>query len=191
MKTFTPPNKERAEHKIKKAQTEEEFIVARSGSFKKSNKYVKFNHRDKINSLKFENGVSCVLEVNPFLFAVGNLIGDIKILNSKNYSVLQTISEHEGTVISLCLLHDQGILSCSADRKMLKIKINDEGKTYKIEFVFHGYENYILKAIELSHSNKIVTCSWDDKLFIWDPNYDGTKYANINNLSIIYHPKNK
>ena len=179
MKTYTPPVKERIDSRFKKVQTEEEFIIARSGSFKKSNKYVKFNHRDKINSLKFENGVSCILEINPFLFAVGNLIGDIKILNSKTYNILQTISVHEGTIISLCLLHDQGILSCSADRKMLKIKLFDEGKSFKIEFVFHGYENYILKAIELSNSNKIVTCSWDDKLFIWDPNYDSTKYANI------------
>ena len=144
------------------------YLVDRSNSVKKAKKYTKFNEREKINCIKFENGISCLLEINPEIFALGNLIGDIIIINSLSYKEILVIREHDGTIISLCLLHDKSILSCSADRKMLKIRISEDGTKYKKEFLFYGYENYILKAIELSDSFKIVTCSWDDKLFVWE-----------------------
>ena len=51
---------------------------------------------------------------------------------------------------------------------MLKIRIHPEGIKYNIEFVFTGYENYILKGIELMNTFKIITCSWDDQLFVWE-----------------------
>ena len=144
------------------------YLVERSNSYKKMRNYKKFNEREKINCMKFENGISCLLEVNPIIFAIGNLIGDILVINSHTYKEMKTIREHDGTIISLCLLHDKSILSCSADRKMLKIRINKDGTQYKIEFVFTGYENYIIKGIELMNTFKIITCSWDDKLFVWE-----------------------
>ena len=145
------------------------YLIERSNSYKKMKNYKKFNEREKINCMKFENGISCLLEINPTIFALGNLIGDIIVINSHSYKQMQVISEHDGTIISLCLLHDKSILSCSADRKMLKIRINQNGTKYIIEFIFTGYENYILKGIELMNTFKIITCSWDDKLFVWDP----------------------
>ena len=144
------------------------YLVERSNSYKKMRNYKKFNEREKINCMKFENGISCLLEINPIIFAIGNLIGDIIVINSHTYKEMKTIREHDGTIISLCLLHDKSILSCSADRKMLKIRVNKDGTQYNIEFVFTGYENYIIKGIELMNSFKIITCSWDDKLFVWE-----------------------
>ncbi len=144
------------------------YLVDRSNSYKKSKKYKHFGEREKINCIKFENGISCLLEINPEIFALGNLIGDILIINSLSYKEILVIREHDGTIISLCLLSDRSILSCSADRKMLKIRISPDGTKYKKEFLFYGYENYILKAIELSDTYRIVTCSWDDKLFVWE-----------------------
>jgi hypothetical protein len=63
---------------------------------------------------------------------------------------------------------------------MLKIRINGDGTKYHIEYVFTGYENYILKGIELMNTFKIITCSWDDKLFIWEnqKNNKGDNYQN-------------
>ena len=156
------------------------YLMERSNSYKKINKYKKFSQKEKINCIKFENGISCLLEVNPQIFALGNLIGDIILINYHNYKTTLIIKEHNGTIISLCLLHDNSILSCSADRKMLKIRINGDGTKYHIEYVFTGYENYILKGIELMNTFKIITCSWDDKLFIWEnqKNNKGDNYQN-------------
>ena len=156
------------------------YLMERSNSYKKINKYKKFSQKEKINCIKFENGISCLLEANPQIFALGNLIGDIILINYHTYKTTLIIKEHNGTIISLCLLHDNSILSCSADRKMLKIRINGDGTKYHIEYVFTGYENYILKGIELMNTFKIITCSWDDKLFVWEnqKNNKGDNYQN-------------
>jgi len=156
---------------------EVKYLIERSNSYKKMKNYKKFNEREKINCMKFENGISCLLEINPTIFAIGNLIGDIIVINSHTYKEMQVIREHDGTIISLCLLHDKSILSCSADRKMLKIRTNQNGTKYNIEFVFTGYENYIIKGIELMNTFKIITCSWDDKLFVWE-RIDENNYKN-------------
>ena len=156
---------------------EVKYLIERSNSYKKMKNYKKFNEREKINCMKFENGISCLLEINPTIFAIGNLIGDIIVINSHTYKEMQVIREHDGTIISLCLLHDKSILSCSADRKMLKIRTNQNGTKYNIEFIFTGYENYILKGIELMNTFKIITCSWDDKLFVWE-RIDENNYKN-------------
>ena len=116
------------------------YLLDRSNSYKKVKKYKKFSEREKINCIKFENGVSCLLEINSEIFALGNLIGDIIIINSHTFKEIQVIREHDGTIISLCLLNDESILSCSADRKILKIRVSDDGTKYNIEFIFHGYE---------------------------------------------------
>ena len=156
---------------------EVKYLIERSNSYKKMKNYKKFNEREKINCMKFENGISCLLEINPTIFAIGNLIGDIIVINSHTYKEMQVIREHDGTIISLCLLHDKSILSCSADRKMLKIRTNQNGTKYNIEFSFTGYDNYILKGIELMNTFKIITCSWDDKLFVWE-RIDENNYKN-------------
>ena len=146
---------------------EMKYIMERSNSYKKINKYKKFSEKEKINCIKYEDGISCLIQINSELFALGNLIGDIIIINFHNYKEILKISEHDGTIISLCLLDDKSILSCSADRKMLKIRLKDNGTKYNIEFFFNGYDNYILKAIELMNTFKIVTCSWDNTLLVW------------------------
>ena len=154
------------------------YLIERSNSYKIVKRYKKFSEREKINCIKFENGVSCILEINSEILALGNLIGDIIIINYHTYKQIQTIREHEGTIISLTLLHDKSILSCSADRKMIKIRLKENETQYDVEFIFDGYENYILKAIELTNTFKIITCSWDDILFVWekvnDINYQNT-----------------
>ena len=158
------------------------YLMERSKSYKKISKYKKFTDKEKINCIKYENGISSLLQINSELFALGNLIGDIKIINFHNYKEVQTINEHDGTIISLTLLNDKSILSCSADRKMLKIRLSEDGTKYNVEFFFSGYENYIVKAIELMNSFRIVTCSWDDKLFVWQK-INNNNYRNSLNFN--------
>jgi WD40 repeat protein len=121
----------------------------------------------KINSMKFENGISCLLDVSKPIFAAGNLIGDIKIIEKRTYKEIQTIKEHNGTINSLFKLHDKSILSSSADRTMKKIRLTKDYLNYIVEFIFNGYDNYIFKGIEL-FNRKIISCSWDDKLYLWE-----------------------
>ena len=113
--------------------------------------------------MKFDIGISSLLEVSQEIFAAGNLIGDIKIIERNNYKEIQSIREHNGTINSLFKLQDGAILSTSADKFMKKIRLINYNLDYEVEFVFSGYNNYIFKAIELSN-NKIISCSWDDKL---------------------------
>jgi WD40 repeat protein len=51
---------------------------------------------------------------------------------------------------------------------MIKIRLKENETQYDVEFIFDGYEYYIHKAIELTNTFKIITCSWDDKLFVWE-----------------------
>ena len=121
----------------------------------------------KINSMKFENGINCLLDFSKQIFCAGNLIGDIKIIEKKSYKEIQTIREHNGTINSLFKLSDGAILSSSADKLMKKIRLTKNYLYYDIEFVFDGYYNYVFKGIEL-FNRKIISCSWDDKLYLWE-----------------------
>ena len=149
--------------------------IQRSNSFDIINRGPELEGTAKVNSLKFESGISCLLEISKSIFAAGNLIGDIKIIEKYTYKEIQTIKEHNGTINSLFQLHDGTILSASADRLMKKIRLTNNNCSYNIEFVFDGYENYIFKGIELSN-NKIISCSWDNKLFLWERK--NNKYIN-------------
>ena len=128
--------------------------------------------------MKFENGISCLLDVSRKIFAAGNLIGDIKIIEKKTYKEVLTIREHNGTINSLFKLKDKAILSSSADRLMKKIRLSKDNLNYEVEFVFEGYENYVFKGIEL-YNRKIISCSWDDKLYLWEK---GNNNEYINSL---------
>jgi len=129
----------------------------------------------KINSMKFDIGISCLLEISENIFAAGNLIGDINIIEKNTYKEIQTIKEHMGTINSLFKMQDGAILSASADKMMKKIRLIRKNLSYIIEFIFDGYNNYIFKGIELNNT-KIISCSWDDKLFLWEKK--DNKYVN-------------
>ena len=141
--------------------------IRRSNSLEAIKRSSDLEGMTKINSMKFENGISCLLDVSKPIFAAGNLIGDIKIIEKRTYKEIQTIKEHNGTINSLFKLHDKSILSSSADRTMKKIRLTKDYLNYIVEFIFNGYDNYIFKGIEL-FNRKIISCSWDDKLYLWE-----------------------
>ena len=149
--------------------------IQRSNSQELLNNIFELDNTSKINSIKFNNGISCLLEISPDTFAAGNLIGDIKIIDKYTYKELQTIKEHKGTINSLFKMQDEAILTASADRSMKKIRLTENNSHYYVEFLFNGYESYVFKGIEL-YNNKIISCSWDDKLFLWENNNE--KYIN-------------
>jgi len=142
--------------------------IQRSNSFDILNQVVpELETTIKINSMKFENGINCLMDFSKQIFCAGNLIGDIKVIEKKTYKEIQTIREHNGTINSLFKLADGAILSSSADKLMKKIRLTKNYLYYDIEFVFDGYYNYVFKGIEL-FNRKIISCSWDDKLYLWE-----------------------
>ena len=140
--------------------------IQRSNSFDIINHVPELEATAKVNWLQF-GGINFILEISKSIFATGNLIGDIKIIEKYIYKEIQTIKEHNGTINSLFQLYDRTILSESADRLMKKIRWTNNNCSYKVEFTFDGYENFIFKGIQLS-SNKINSCSWENKLFLWE-----------------------
>ena len=135
-----------------------------------------FSTSKKINSMKFENGISCLAEINEVLFGAGNLIGDLKIIEKNSFKEIQTISEHNGTINSIFIMQDNSILTASADHTMKKIILSSDFINYRVLFVFEGYENYVFKGVELINKN-IISCSWDNKLYLWE-NKDINEYEN-------------
>ena len=131
----------------------------------------------KINDIKFENGINCLLDLSKQIFCAGNLIGDIKVIEKNSYKEIQTIKEHNGTINSLFKFFDGAILSSSADKLMKKIRLTKNYLYYDIEFVFDGYFNYVFKGIEL-FNGKIISCSWDDKLYLWEEDENSNQYQN-------------
>ena len=130
-------------------------------------KQTDFSNSEKINSMKFENGISCLAEINEKFFGAGNLIGDLKLIEKKTFKEFLTIREHSGTINSIFIMHDNSILTSSADHTMKKIILTSDCLNYNVLFTFCGYENYVFKGIELIN-NKIISCSWDNKLFLWE-----------------------
>ena len=127
-----------------------------------------FSSREKYNKIEIENGVSCIIEIEPEIFCIGDLIGRIKLYHLGSLNEILNINEHNGTINSLFLLNDKAILSTSADKRMKKISFKNNYKQYNVDFVFNGYNNYILKGIELKSNLKIISCSWDKKILIWE-----------------------
>ena len=70
---------------------------------------------------------------------------------------------------------------------MLKIRVSEDGIQYNVEFVFTGYDNYILKGIELMNTFKIITCSWDDKgrIIVWSSDFINNKATGIEKVCYI------
>ena len=143
-------------------------------------------HKKEImNMVKLRNGG----------FATSSWDGTVKIFDEKNYSLIQTIKEPKLNDISyVTQLNDDSLLICS--NIMQKVRLSNDNKSHTIEFVFHGYKDYIIKVIELENKN-IVTCDWEFKIKIWgyvnDNNLDNNKInnntiGNINN-SIIKNKK--
>ena len=129
-------------------------------------------HKKEImNMVKLRNGG----------FATSSWDGTVKIFDDKNYNLIQTIKEPKLNDISyVTQLNDDSLLICS--NIMQKIKLSSDNKSHTIEFVFNGYKDYIIKAIELGNKN-IVTCDWEFKIKVWGysnkNNFDNNKNNNI------------
>ena len=136
----------------------------------------------KLTVKEYENTVYSLLEINPSIFAVGFLNGEIDIYDTKDIICLFSILEHNSRINNMFLLKDQNtFLSSCFDYTMKKIKIIEDKKTYVVEFTFDGYDNIIYKGIEL-FNGKILSISFGGIINIWNKLTNKAYFRGQNNL---------
>ena len=124
--------------------------------------------------LKEEDHVTCFLYLLNKDFISGQMNGMISYYNGENYKAILLIIEHCEPITSLFQLHDQTILTSSADGTMKKIKIllnNDNSKKkYLVEFVFYTNREFIFKSIQLENNDDILSCNIAKEFILWKKN---------------------
>ena len=62
------------------------------------------------------------------------------------------------------MINDHSIILCS--NKIFKYRLSNDDKDYILETIISGYNDYIIKVIELK-DNSLVTCDWEYKIKVW------------------------
>ena len=153
----------------------------------------KFNNLNLIliKSLESHNHrVSCVS-----IFPSGNFISvscdkSIKIWDKINYNLLQCIEEaHDNYINYVSIKDENNFATCSRDQN-IKLWIKNENENekekenkYILNYIIkNAHESWIFKIIYL-YNGKIISCSYDKTIKIWE-----TKNNTYINIKIINHP---
>ena len=131
-------------------------------------------------------------------FCTSSWDSSIKIFNSESYELLLKINEPKNNdVCYVAQLNDDSLILCS--NRIFKYRLLEEDKDYLLETILSGYNDYIIKVIELN-DNSLVTCDWEYKIKVWKrikSNDDNIQYELINSninegehLSSLYKLKN-
>ena len=98
-------------------------------------------------------------------FCTSSWDSSIKIFNSVTYELLLKINEPKNNdVCYVTQLNDDSIILCS--NCIFKYKLSEDDKNFCLETVLSGYNDYIIKVIELN-DNSLVTCDWEYKIKVW------------------------
>ena len=98
-------------------------------------------------------------------FCTSSWDSSIKIFNSENYELLLKINEPKNNdVCYVTQLNDDSLILCS--NRIFKYKLSEDDKDFVLETVLSGYNDYIIKVIELNDSS-LVTCDWEYKIKVW------------------------
>ena len=133
--------------------------------------------KEPLKILKEEDHVTCFLCLLNKKFLSGQMNGMISLYDDKNFSAISLIIEHCEPISSLIQLHDETILTSSADGTMKKIRLllNDDNsrnnnKEYLVEFVFYTNKEFIFKSIQINNSDDIISCNISKELILWKKN---------------------
>ena len=158
----------------------------------KENNKIKKNINDMKNFLveQDEITIECLLGLKNTNFALGLRSGDLNIykndINKKNYSRIIRISEHKSGINSLFEMPNNIILTASSDRYLKKIKLSEDNKSYKVEYIFNYHTSSVYKGINLKNKN-ILSCGINDYLILWIRNPKYKEEENEDNNSEIYN----
>ena len=108
-------------------------------------------------------------------FCTSSWDSSIKIFNSETYELLLKINEpNNNDVCYVAQLNDDSIILCS--NRIFKYRLSSFDREYTLETIISGYNDYIIKVIELK-DNSIITCDWEYKIKVWKKvnNYNDNK----------------
>ena len=131
--------------------------------------------KEPFKILKEEEHVICFLYFLNRYFISGQMNGMLSVYDAKTYSAILLIIEHCEPISSLFQLHDDTILTSSADGTMKKIKLllnnnNNNKKKYLVEFVFYTNKEFIFKTIQLNNCDDIISSNIAKELVLWKKN---------------------
>ena len=176
----------------KKVSKKEKNIEENNNNINKNNITLKKNLTDMKNFMveQDEITIECLLGLNNTNFALGLRSGDINIykndINKKNYARILRISEHKSGINSLFEMPNNIILTASSDRYLKKIKLSEDNKSYKVEYIFNYHTSSVYKGIKLKNKN-ILSCGINDYLILWIYNSKYKEEENGDNNSEIYN----
>ena len=175
-------------------------VIKNKKNKKEKNKEKNIEDNSKKNLIDMKNflveqdeiTIECLLGLKNSNFAMGLRSGDLNIykndINQKNYPRLLKISEHKSGINSLFEISNNSILTASSDRYLKKIKLSNDNKSYKVEYIFNLHTSSVYKGIELKTKN-ILSCGINDYLMLWvhNPKYsDEETFDNDNDNSDMY-----
>ena len=179
-------------NKKKKVSKKEKNIEENNNNINKNNITLKKSLTDMKNFMveQDEITIECLLGLNNSNFALGLRSGDINIykndINKKNYARILRISEHKSGINSLFEMPNNIILTASSDRYLKKIKLSEDNKSYKVEYIFNFHTSSVYKGIKLKNKN-ILSCGINDYLILWIYNSKYKEEENGDNNSEIYN----
>ena len=166
---------------------------------KKDTNKIVMNKPEKIKTI-YDNKkeIMNLIVLHDGNFCTSSWDSSIKIFNSESYELLLKINEPKNNdVCYVSQLNDDSIIVCS--NRIFKYKLLEDDKDFLLETILSGYNDYIIKAIELN-DNSLVTCDWEYKIKVWKrikSDDDNIQYELINSninegehLSSLYKLKN-
>ncbi len=191
----TSRNRKKKAQKKEKEKEKEKNIEENTNIINNEKNPLKKNLTEMKNFMveQDEITIECLLGLKNSNFALGLRSGDLNIykndINKKNYSRILRISEHKSGINSLFEMPNNILLTASSDRYLKKIKLSEDNKTYKVEYVFNYHTSSVYKGIKLKNKN-ILSCGINDYLILWKHNPKYNDEENEDNTSEIYNINN-
>ena len=121
------------------------------------------------------NNINCLLLLSDKKhIASASCDKSIKIFSLIDNKENLTINEHKHFVLYLSQMKNKNILSCSHDKCIKIIKLNNEFNSYEVLFNILGHKISVCKAFEMKYNNNnnndnnnIISCSLDKTIKIW------------------------
>ena len=151
---------------IKKLSVKKPKIKFSTNSLKKENNKISI-YQPKVIKTIYENKkeIMNLIILRDNNFCTSSWDSSVKIFNSETYELLLKINEpNNNDVCYVSQLNDDSLIICS--NKIFKYKLIEDDKDYILETVISGYNDYIIKVIELK-DNSLITCDWEYKIKVW------------------------
>ena len=151
---------------VKKLSIRKPKIKFSTNSLKKENNKTLI-YQPKIIKTIYENKkeIMNLIILHDNNFCTSSWDSSVKIFNSETYELLLKINEpNNNDVCYVSQLNDDSLIICS--NKIFKYKLSEDDKDYILETIISGYNDYIIKVIELK-DNSLITCDWEYKIKVW------------------------